>query len=130
MAAKKQRRVQIQLEVSEGILLRLMRSPVERIFINVIENAIEAMPHGGTIYIRARKNADSVVIAVEDTGPGIPDEVRYHLFEPFVTGGKPAGLGIALALARQTLRSQGGDMWTEPATGTRFVIRLPVENSQ
>jgi signal transduction histidine kinase len=130
LEATKPARIQILFEVPEGILLALVRAPLERVFFNVIGNAIEAMPHGGTINISARRNIDSALIAVEDTGPGIPAEVRDHLFEPFVTGGKPEGLGLGLALARQMLRSQGGDIWTEPAAGTRFVIRLPVERSQ
>jgi len=111
-------------------LLPLVRSPLERVFLNVIGNGIDAMPHGGTKNISGRQNVDSAVIAVEDTGLGIPAEVRDHLFEPFVTGGKPEGLGLGLALARQILRSQGGDIWTEPAAGTRFVIWLPVERPQ
>ena len=127
LAAKKPRRVQVLFGVPEGILLHLERSPVERVFFNVIENAIEAMPHGGRINICAQKSVEGVLIAVEDTGPGISDHVRDRLFEPFVTCGKPEGLGLGLALARQTLRSRGGDMWTEPATGARFVIRLPVK---
>jgi signal transduction histidine kinase len=93
LAAKRSGRVQILIEVPEGILLQLVRSPVERVFFNVIGNAIEAMPHGGRIDVSAQKNVDSVLLAVEDTGVGIPDEVRQHLFEPFVTGGKPEGLG-------------------------------------
>ena len=126
LVAKKPRRVEILFDVPEGILLHILRSPVERVFFNVIANAIEAMPHGGTIDVCAWKNVDSVLVAVEDTGLGIPDEVRDHLFKPFVTSRKPEGLGLGLALARQTLRSQGGDIWTEPATGARFVIRLPM----
>jgi signal transduction histidine kinase len=129
LATKKPGRVQVLFGVPEGIILHLERSPVERVFFNVIENAIEAMPHGGRINICAQKSAEGVLIAVEDTGPGIPDHVRERLFEPFVTGGKPEGLGLGLALARQTLRSRGGDIWTEPATGARFVIRLPVERA-
>ena len=130
LGAKKPARIQILFEVPEGISLPLVRSPLERVFFNVIGNAIEAMPHGGTINISARRNVDSALIAVEDTGLGIPAEVRDHLFEPFVTCGKPEGLGLGLALARQILRNQGGDIWTEPAAGTRFVIWLPVERSQ
>jgi K+-sensing histidine kinase KdpD len=63
-------------------------------------NAIEAMLHGGTIDISVRQNIDSALIAVEDTGLRIPAEVRDHLFEPFVTGGKPEGLGLGLAPTR------------------------------
>ena len=129
LATKKPERVQLLFGVPEGIMLHIERSPVERVFFNVIENAIEAMPHGGRINICAQKSIEGVLIAVEDTGPGIPDHVRDRLFEPFVTGGKPEGLGLGLALARQTLRSRGGDIWTEPAAGARFVIRLPVERA-
>jgi signal transduction histidine kinase len=127
LATKKPTRVQFLFGVPEGILLHLERSPVERVFFNVIVNAIEAMPHGGRINICAQKSVADVLIAVEDTGPGIPGHVRDRLFEPLVTGGKTEGLGLGLALARQTLRSRGGDIWTEPATGARFVIRLPLE---
>jgi len=48
------------------------------------------------------------------------------LFEPFVTAGKQDGVGLGLALSRQTILNHGGDIWTEPATGARFVIRLPL----
>jgi signal transduction histidine kinase len=48
------------------------------------------------------------------------------LFEPFVTAGKQDGLGLGLALSRRTVLNQGGDIWTEPASGARFVIRLPM----
>jgi len=130
LATKKPGGVQFLLGVPAGILLHLERSPVERVFFNVIENAIEAMPHGGRINICAQNSVEGVLITVEDTGPGIPDHVRDRLFEPFVTCGKPEGLGLGLALARQTLRSRGGDMWTEPAMGARFVIRLPVERAR
>jgi DNA-binding winged helix-turn-helix (wHTH) protein len=129
LATKKPGRVQVLFGVPEGILLHLERSPVERVFFNVIENAIEAMPHGGRINICAQNSIEGVLITVEDTGPGIPGHVRDRLFHPLVTGGKPEGLGLGLALARQTLRSRGGDIWTEPATGARFVIRLPVERA-
>jgi hypothetical protein len=67
-----------------------------------------------------------VLIDVEDTGPGIPRAIRDRLFEPFVTAGKDHGLGLGLALSRQTVLDHGGDMWTEPAAGARFVIRLPL----
>jgi signal transduction histidine kinase len=69
-----------------------------------------------------------VLIEVEDTGPGIPRGIRDRLFEPFVTEGKQDGLGLGLALSRLTLLNHGGDIWTEPARGARFVIRLPLQS--
>jgi signal transduction histidine kinase len=118
--------VQILLDVPERIDLFLVRSHIERVFFNLIANAVEAMPGGGMVHIRARKGGTCVLVELEDTGPGIPGCVRDRLFEPFVTSGKQDGLGLGLALARQTVRNCGGDIWTEPAAGTRFIIRLPL----
>jgi signal transduction histidine kinase len=63
---------------------------------------------------------------VEDTGPGIPAEVRARLFEPFATAGKKNGLGLGLALSRQTVLAHGGDLWADNvASGAAFCVRLP-----
>jgi signal transduction histidine kinase len=130
LAAKEHQSVQILLEVPDGIDLPLVRSQIERVFFNLIANAFEAMPEGGTVRIGARKAGRSVLVELEDTGPGIPACICDRLFEPFVTSGKEGGLGLGLALSRQTIRDSGGDIWTEPAAGARFVIRLPLDHSQ
>jgi signal transduction histidine kinase len=118
--------VQILHDVPDGLEIPLERSRIERVFFNLITNALEAMPHGGLIRIGARKVENRVLIEVEDTGPGIPRAIRDRLFEPFVTAGKDHGLGLGLALSRQTVLDHGGDIWTEPANGARFVIYLPL----
>ena len=127
-AITKKHNVQILLEISEEIELPLIRSRIERVFFNLIANSVEAMPTGGTVYIVCRKAHRCVLIEVEDTGPGIPHGIRDRLFEPFVTEGKQDGLGLGLALSRLTLLNHGGDIWTEPARGARFVIRLPLDS--
>jgi len=121
--------VQILVDVPEGIELPLTRSPIERVFFNLIANALEAMPGGGKISIGARKARNSVLVELEDTGPGIPRCIRDRLFEPFATADKHGGLGLGLALARQTVLNHGGDMWAESAAGARFVIRLPLSSN-
>jgi signal transduction histidine kinase len=73
------------------------------------------------------KADNCVLVEVEDSGPGIPCGIRDRLFEPFVTAGKDGGLGLGLALSRQTVLDHGGDMWTEPAAGALFIIRLPLK---
>jgi len=100
---------------------------MERVFFNLIANALEAIPAGGRISITGRQTEDSVTVEVEDNGPGIPPEIRAQLFEPFVTAGKKDGMGLGLALSRQTVLDHGGDMWIEAAVGARFVIRLPFQ---
>jgi signal transduction histidine kinase len=121
--------VQILLKVSGRIELPLIRSHMERVFFNLIANALEAMPAGGQLHIVCRRAGSYVLIELEDTGPGIPRRIRDRLFEPFITAGKQDGLGLGLALSRQTVFNHGGDIWTEPAAGARFVIRLPLNQA-
>jgi signal transduction histidine kinase len=125
--AAEQQHVTISLEISPEIELLLERNRIERTFTNLIGNAIEAMPDGGAIRITAEMTGDSVVAHVEDNGPGISPEVRAQLFQPFVSVGKRNGLGLGLALSRQTVIEHGGDMWLEstPGGGARFSFRLP-----
>jgi signal transduction histidine kinase len=123
-----QRSVRIDAAIDPSIELPLERARIERVFLNLIGNALEAMPTGGCVEIRAERNGDSVLIRVDDTGPGIPESVRKHLFQPFVSEGKN-GLGLGLALSRQTLLDHGGDLWAEEtaSSGARFRLRLPCQ---
>ena len=94
---------------------------------NLIDNALEAMPRGGTLRIAARAAAETVLVEVEDSGPGVPAEIAPRLFQPFVTAGKKNGLGLGLALSRQTVLDHGGDLWlaSRPGESARFCVRLP-----
>jgi len=124
-SATKNQRVQILLDVPVQVELLLARSRMKRVFLNLITNALEAMPGGGELRIGVRRAGDHVLVEMEDTGPGIPHEIRDKVFEPFVTAGKENGLGLGLALSRRAVLDHGGDMWIEPAAGARFVIRFP-----
>lgn len=123
--------VKLHLELPAEIEVPVERSRIERTFVNLIGNAIEAMPHGGEVRITAKAVEGSVIVHVEDTGPGIAPEIRARLFQPFVSAGKKNGLGLGLALSRQTLLDHGGDMWVEtaPGHGARFCLRLPCAQS-
>ncbi len=120
------RSVEIHTSVDPTVELPLERARMERVFLNLISNAIEAMPSGGSISIVAIRNGDGVLTEVRDTGPGIPATVRPRLFQPFVTSGKN-GLGLGLALSRQTVLDHGGDLWVEDSAGggAWFRLRLP-----
>ena len=118
--------VQVRIDVSPDVELPLDRSPMERVFQNLIGNAIEAMPGGGAVQVRAERAAGEVLVSVEDTGPGIPASIAGSLFQPFVTAGKQNGVGLGLALSRKTVLSHGGELWSETvAAGARFRMRLP-----
>ena len=119
--------VSFRVSIPAELELPLDRSRMERAFVNLIGNALEAMPQGGEVRISARYDNGSAVVHVEDTGPGVAPEIREKLFQPFVTAGKRNGLGLGLALTRQTVLEHGGDMWveSEPGCGARFGFRLP-----
>jgi signal transduction histidine kinase len=106
----------------------MQRARMERVFRNLFENAVEVMSAGGTVRIDALSEDAQIRIVVKDTGPGIQPEVRSRLFQPFVTHGKKNGLGLGLALSRQTLLDHGGDLWVDGAgPGAEFQMRLPKE---
>jgi PAS domain S-box-containing protein len=95
---------------------------------NLIQNALEAMPEGGTLTLRAHGSGGrEVVIAVEDTGIGVPASAVELLFEPLVTT-KPLGTGLGLTTARALVENQGGHItWcSREGTGTTFEVHLPV----
>jgi signal transduction histidine kinase len=118
-------------DVPSGIEIPPERSRMERVFLNLITNALQAMPHGGKIRIGTRMAENCVLIEVEDTGPGIPSRIHDRLFEPFVTAGKNDGLGLGLAISRQTVLDHGGDLWTgAAAAGAHFTIRLPMTRDE
>ncbi|MEO8597504.1 MAG: ATP-binding protein [Candidatus Solibacter sp.] len=128
--AAEQQSVTVINEVPSDIEVPLERSRVERTFANLIGNAIEAMHGPGEVRLTGEMEDGAAIVHVEDTGPGIAPEIRAQLFQPFVSAGKRNGLGLGLALSRQTILDHGGDMWVEsaPGRGARFTFRLPGAN--
>jgi signal transduction histidine kinase len=119
----------VRIAVEGGdVELHAERARLEGVFFNLVDNALGVLPKGGEVRIESRAQGGSVVVEVADTGPGIAREIRGQLFQPFVTHGKKNGLGLGLALARQTVLDHGGDMWvlSEEGRGARFYIRLPL----
>jgi signal transduction histidine kinase len=119
--------VTIALAIPPEIEVPVERSRIERAFVNLVANALDAMPEGGVVRISAAIEDGAAVVHVEDDGPGIAPEIRSRLFQPFVSAGKRNGLGLGLALSRQTVLEHGGDMWVESETGSGacFSFRLP-----
>jgi signal transduction histidine kinase len=109
--------------------IRGVSNQLEMALINLVVNAIHAMSSGGLLTVTSAANGDGVEIAVADTGPGIPDDIKASIFEPFVTT-KPEGRGTGLGLSTvlMVVERHGGriDFVTRPGTGTTFRISLPV----
>ena len=108
---------------------------MERIETHGFTNSLDAFDtHRGPrssprrIEITTETRGADVLIAVDDSGPGISAGITARLFEPFVTS-KTSGMGLGLSLSRKFLRHQGGDLWSEPSRlgGARFVIRVPTQ---
>lgn len=120
-------RVNISFDIPETLEAPVERARMERVFFNLCTNSLEALGEGGQIHISAMQNNGCAIVRVTDTGPGIPSQVRKKLFEPFATAGKKNGLGLGLALSRQTVLAHGGDLWSETVErGASFCLRLPL----
>lgn len=103
--------------------------PVElrEVLVNMIYNAIDAMPSGGEIRLSTQENRERVVICVGDTGTGMTSEVKQRLFDPFFTTKGKAGTGMGLAVSFGIIRRHEGsiEVDSEPGRGTTFKISLP-----
>lgn len=119
--------VEARLDFAEGSLTaRVDEAQVKQAIINLMRNAREAMPSGGTITVGVRASQDGLLeITVDDTGSGLDEGARERLFEPFFTT-KGHGTGLGLAITRQIVEAHGGSIACEarPGGGTRFRLTL------
>ncbi len=130
-----------ELAASKGIALRVSSAEgapisahfdidqVRRGLDNLVLNAIQNTSAGGSIVLSARRANDRLCLRVSDTGPGVPEELRERLFEPFVTG-RADGTGLGLAIVREIARAHGGDACLIASSqGADFQMELPWRTS-
>lgn len=115
------------MQEAEGVSVRVDRDLLKQAVLNVVVNAIEAMPQGGELRFEALAGEDTAEIRVSDTGTGIPPELREKIFRLYFTTRKE-GSGIGLAMTFRIVQLHDGtiDFTSEPGKGTTFVIRLPI----
>jgi len=104
------------------------RKQMERVLINLLDNGVAAVPeHGGEITVTLRFQQNSVFLEVSDNGPGINDEDKLHLFEPYFTT-KKSGTGLGLAIATTIVADHGGYLRIKDnkPSGARFIVELPM----
>ncbi len=123
--------VPLQLELELGPVPVVMGRPAElnEVITNLVLNAIDAMPKGGTLRIRTRLGDHRhAVITVADTGMGMSDEVRKKVFDPFFTTKGEEGTGLGLSVSHSIVERHGGDLKVDsrPGEGTTFTITLPI----
>jgi signal transduction histidine kinase len=111
------------------IVLQADREQLERVFINLFLNAVDAMPGGGTLTVRAEEDGE-VTIVVSDTGGGIPPDALEKVFEPFFTS-KERGSGLGLAIVFGIVQRHRGTIRVESAVGagTTFTLTLPLNRA-
>ena len=112
--------------IRENLLIAVDRDMLRRALLNLVLNAIDAMPDGGTLTIMANDNEHGVEISVGDTGPGLSEESAGRAFEPFFTT-KPGGTGLGLAIVYRIAETHGGQARGEnrPEGGAVFTLTLP-----
>lgn len=100
---------------------------MQHVLANLITNALQAMPEGGRLTIRASKNEEAALISVEDTGVGIPKENLSKLFQPLFTT-KSKGQGLGLAACKQLVQAHGGSITFESdmGKGSTFTVKIPL----
>lgn len=123
--------VNVVFEIDEDVTeVSMDQTMMRRVFDNLIKNALEAMPRGGELKVRAYKMGGDVAFEVRDTGTGIPEEVRRNLFEPFVTT-KDGGMGLGLAYCKRAVEAHGGNITSSTSgDGSSFTIRIPRTTDQ
>ncbi|WP_440951579.1 PAS domain S-box protein [Methanococcoides sp. FTZ1] len=116
---------------AEDICIKADRLKVTQVLFNLVSNAIKFTPEGGSVMIRAEKEAETLVIKVEDTGIGIPESAQCDLFKPFSQLDASAnrqfgGTGLGLSLAKKLVRLHGGEIWVESEAGNGSVFGFSV----
>jgi signal transduction histidine kinase len=128
-----ERRVRLMVDVTAGPTLWADPDKVHQVLTNLLANAIKWSPPGGQVVITAdSEGGESVRLAVQDTGPGIPAAERERVFDKFyqvgrVEGERPTGTGLGLTIARHLVELHGGRIWVEeaPTGGATFLLLLP-----
>jgi signal transduction histidine kinase/ActR/RegA family two-component response regulator len=120
--------IRVALEIESSALVFGDESELREVLVNMIFNAVDAMPTGGTLTLSVREEGERVLISVGDTGCGMSQDVRPRIFDPFFTTKGKAGMGLGLAVSYGIIRRHEGtvEVASEVNHGTTFTIRLPI----
>jgi two-component system clock-associated histidine kinase SasA len=128
----RKRHIQIETHLPESILVMADPEKLERVLLNLLDNALKFTPDGGTVTISAQQREEDVLVSLTDSGPGIPEHERQHIFERFaqLPGEKRTrrGYGLGLAYCRLAIEAHGGRIWIEAGEngkGCCFHFTLP-----
>jgi PAS domain S-box-containing protein len=123
--------IHVQVDAPVAVMTLGDSSELREVVLNLIFNAVDAMPSGGTIRTGTRVDGQSATFWVEDTGSGMPPEVIARIFEPFYSTKGERGTGLGLSASHGIIENHGGDIQvtSQPGKGTRFEVILPLDES-
>ena len=124
--------VSIVTHLDSDLQVRISRTELQQVLVNLILNGIQAMPQGGTLTIRVRNAQGNVTIDVQDTGHGIPADVLKRIFDPFYTTKQAEGTGLGLSISQKLVTRAGGTLGVQSKSGAGsvFLITLPAVASE
>ncbi len=120
--------IRLDLRINSTSLVRGDESELREVLVNMVFNAVDAMPAGGTLTLATHETGEHVVVSVSDTGCGMTPEVRSRIFDPFFTTKGKAGNGLGLAVSYGIILRHEGEIEVEtaPGRGATFKIKLPI----
>ncbi len=124
--------ITIETEVERLPLMQGNAAELREVLLNLVINAVDALPQGGTIRIAVRRTHSEVKLVVQDTGVGMSEAVRRRIFEPFFTTKGTGGAGLGLSMSYGIISRMGGriDVSSAPCQGTTFTVTLPFRPAQ
>jgi signal transduction histidine kinase len=135
--AARRQHVRVERSLTPGLRVRGDADGLHQVLVNLLVNALQAMPSGGTLAVRTFAHGDEVRVEIADTGTGIAAEHLPHVFEPFFTtkrgdGGAPAGSGLGLSVSWGVVAAHGGriEVRSEAGAGSTFTVCLPAAGAQ
>jgi len=129
--------IHLEVAAAEAIRVRGDENWLERVILNLLDNAIKFTPPGGTVRLAVEASAPHALLRVEDTGVGISADALPHIFDRFYRA-EPSrskevqGVGLGLALVKWIVEQHGGSVGveTEPGHGSCFTVRLPIDHTR
>lgn len=122
--------IELTLDLAAEGEAPINQTELQQVMVNLIVNAIQAMPDGGTLSIVTKDVGATIAIEVADTGTGMPQDVLSRIFDPFFTTKRAEGTGLGLSITRKLITQARGEIRAEstPGSGTRFFITLPASD--